>query len=209
MNREQATLQGKEIIKQLANIESVVDFFNHDGYIDYDELDAIGIRYNSGCTRAVFWFDNDFDEPEYVFKIDLDIEKSYCQREYENYKSAEKEGLAKFFAEIVPVGEFIGRTVYAMEFAEVNEDYTYDDYYSKRTRFCDNKDMFEEEAELISSMDDNEIALDIFYYYYPEEDVAAVADFSYRNEINDIHLDNIGYIKEKIVLIDYCGYGVL
>ena len=174
MNREQATLQGKEMIKQLANIESVVNFFNHDGYIDYDELDAIGIRYNSGCTRAVFWFYNDFDEPEYVFKIDLDIEKSYCQREYENYKSAEKEGLAKFFAEIVPVGDFIGRT-----------------------------------AELISSMDDNEIALDIFYYYYPEEDVAAVADFSYRNEINDIHLGNIGYIKEKIVLIDYCGYGVL
>lgn len=98
MNREQATLQGKEMIKQLANIESVVNFFNHDGYIDYDELDAIGIRYNSGCTRAVFWFYNDFDEPEYVFKIDLDIEKSYCQREYENYKSAEKEGLAKFFA---------------------------------------------------------------------------------------------------------------
>ena len=26
--------------------------------------------------------------------------------------------------------------------------------------------MFEEEAELISSMDDNEIALDIFYYYF-------------------------------------------
>lgn len=209
MDREQATLQGKEIIKQLVNIESVVNFFNNNGYIDYDELDAIGIRYNSGCTRVVFWFDNDFDEPEYVFKIDLDIEKPYCQREYENYKSAEKEGLAKFFAEIVPVGEFMGRTVYAMEFAEVNEDYTYEDYYSKRTRFCDNKDMFEEEAEMISSMDDNEIALDIFYYYYPEEDVMAVVNFSYRNEINDIHLGNIGYIKEKIVLIDYCGYGVL
>lgn len=45
-----------------------------------------------------------------------------------------------------------------------------------------------------------------FFREYGEKEYQKLSDFLIKNDINDIHGGNVGYIDEKIIIIDYAGY---
>lgn len=122
----------------------------------------------------------------------------YCNAEAAIWDYAEEQGFSEFLAKTEYVGDLYGHPIYVQEkvkpfdFPEYNEEYD---------KFC---------------MDICE-SLDCFYLngywltdalnYYGYEKLYRFLKFIKENHLNhDLHSGNIGYIGNKPVLLDYCGW---
>lgn len=188
----------------------------------YFELYDLGICMDWGETKVCLIID-DFDWViKVAFKRDMDrgfnskIDiKDYCAREAENYLRSQELGLDKYFAATYEVG-FIGTTpIYLQERVDCNSDSIEDSLYEYSDR--ENREWIEEQY------DDEDDIKDRIYSYADEledderirailgydDEIERLIDFTYENDIGDLHSKNWGFNQNGFaVILDFSGYNV-
>lgn len=197
-----------ELFEKMSHFKDFQSFIEEDIFTgDFiHELYDNDIYYNSGCTRYVFWDKNDLD-CDYVYKINFRNEPDYCKKEAENYKKACEYGIEKMFAECAYVLTYEGRDIYAMEFADVDDDQACSDLREKMETVSHLSE--EEIDDIMYDSDECDVVSELLNYYYDSNTLISFNELCYHNQINDIHDNNVGYINDRLVMIDYAGYGVL
>ena len=134
----------------------------------------------------------------------------YCKSEEIIYNKAKANGLDTFFAEIEQIGKIKSIPIYVQRKAVIFEDVYYpeDDEEENlneheisifKTITTKYSDLVEDEYLPISWMKD-------FICSYGELAFDKLYNFLSDNNIQDLHSENIGYICEKPVLVDFSGF---
>lgn len=175
-----------------------------------------GVKIAHGASRFVLIPEN---EP-FVFKIDLNVrevfddndklivkdtlsyQNYYCNHEADIYEMAENEQLGYYFAEITYLDTIFGKDFYVQEKAVP----------FKIAQHGITKIEDKEEAET-SQLYEYCIADDIpfewlydFVSWNGYEEGVRLLDFLCDNDIDDLHDGNLGYINDRPVLYDFCGF---
>lgn len=221
----------RELANEYPTFRDFLVYPNRDNYLSFE--DEVFERADKqlpflvayGSTKGVVVFDK--GEEEYVLKFPFLFddeyeddeenypEKDYCKMEADNYDLAEQEGLGEFFAKTLSIGLFaepIGERfikshfpIYVMERADANED-EYDNYsfnYVKSTA----SDLSDE--EILNELNDDNLTntmLCFKAFYGDVKEIFNLERFILNTGINDLHGENTGFIYDRPVLIDYCGY---
>ena len=90
-----------------------------------------------------------------------------------------------------------------MDYAYVSEDDIENDYYKKNYEFGLTDDEIEEN---LSELNSEDIVLSLFEFYYSVNLIKKLAKFIRQNQLGDFHGENVGYIDNRLVFIDYSGY---
>ena len=154
-----------------------------------------------GASKVAFWT----DESDSVFKMGFNkLRCDYCGLEAEYFAEAKRLGLEDFFAGTEFVMYYNGIRIYKAERAEVSFERLSSDLYGK----LEDNGMDEETIrDTIEEADSCCEFLDWLVPYYTDNDKAdELFEFLNENNINDLHSGNIGYIGNRLVLIDYSGY---
>ena len=134
----------------------------------------------------------------------------YCKSEEIIYNKAKANGLDTFFAEIEQIGKIKSTPIYVQRKAVIFEDVYYpeDDEEENlneheisifKTITTKYSDLVEDEYLPLSWMKD-------FICSYGELAFDKLYNFLSDNNIQDLHSENIGYICEKPVLVDFSGF---
>ena len=134
----------------------------------------------------------------------------YCKSEEIIYNKAKANGLDTFFAEIEQIGKIKSIPIYVQRKAVIFEDVYYpeDDEEENlneheisifKTITTKYSDLVEDEYLPISWMKD-------FICSYGEFASDKLYNFLSDNNIQDLHSENIGYICERPVLVDFSGF---
>ena len=134
----------------------------------------------------------------------------YCKSEEIIYNKAKANGLDTFFAEIEQIGKIKSIPIYVQRKAVIFEDVYYpeDDEEENlneheisifKTITTKYSDLVEDEYLPISWMKD-------FICSYGELAFDKLYNFLSDNNIQDLHSENIGYIYERPVLVDFSGF---
>ena len=134
----------------------------------------------------------------------------YCKSEEIIYNKAKAKGLDTFFAEIEQIGKIKSIPIYVQRKAVIFEDVYYpeDDEEENlneheisifKTITTKYSDLVEDEYLPISWMKD-------FICSYGELAFDKLYNFLSDNNIQDLHSENIGYICERPVLVDFSGF---
>lgn len=195
-----------ELFEKMSHFKGFQSFIEEDIFTDdfVNELCDSDIYYNSGCTRYVFWNETDCD---YVYKVNFKEAPDYCKKEAENYELARECGIEDMFAECAYVLTYEGRDIYAMEFADVDDNQTCSDLREKMESVSHLSE--EEIDDIFYDIDGCDVVGELLNYYYSLSMIKRFDWLCRRNQINDIHDSNVGYINNRLVIIDYAGYGVL
>lgn len=162
-----------------------------------------GYNYENGTSKYCI-FHEDFCD--FVVKFSLDS-FDYCEREYTNYLAAVKLGLDYFFPYTDFLGEINGVKFFIQEYAvcdnEAISSIWYntlrEDYVSEED---EGEDIINEKIwEMIYDLEDEQRVLYCFGY---EE---KLLNFLEEYRINDLHEGNFGYIGNRLVIIDFSGFG--
>ena len=185
-----------------------------------DAADHLGIWTSSGATKFVIGDDN----CDYIIKFCPNgSDYDYCAREVEVYEEAVRAGYADKFAWCdylfdYNFNESFSLPVYVMEWCQCSYDMIddeMDDWHY--TQYCSshnlNKgdDAFEKYCSEGRNDKDYqermmEWAFSVWGLNYHGEDYA-ICNFMKKMFINDIHAGNWGWCDNKLVLVDYSGYG--
>ena len=186
-----------------------------------DAADHYGIWTGSGATKFVIGDDN-FD---YVIKICPQPEYfDYCAREVEVYEEAVRAGYADRFAWCAKLFDYdfndsFNLPVYVMEWCQCSYDMIddeMDDWHY--TRYCSSHNLNKDDdafekycSEGRNDRDYQERMMEWVYSVwgmdYSNTDDYAFCVFMRKMFINDIHAGNWGWLNNKLVLVDYSGYG--
>ena len=134
----------------------------------------------------------------------------YCKSEEIIYNKARANGLDTFFAEIEQIGKIKSIPIYVQRKAVIFEDVYYpeDDEEENlnerevsifKTITTKYSDLVEDEYLPLSWMKD-------FICSYGELAFDKLYNFLSDNNIQDLHSENIGYICERPVLVDFSGF---
>ena len=134
----------------------------------------------------------------------------YCKSEEIIYNKAKANGLDTFFAEIEQIGKIKSIPIYVQRKAVIFEDVYYpeDDEEENlneheisifKTITTKYSDLVEDEYLPISWMKD-------FICSYGELAFDKLYNFLSDNNIQDLHSENIGYICERPVVVDFSGF---
>ena len=134
----------------------------------------------------------------------------YCKSEEIIYNKAKANGLDTFFAEIEQIGKIKSTPIYVQRKAVIFEDVYYpeDDEEENlneheisifKTITTKYSDLVEDEYLPLSWMKD-------FICSYGELAFDKLYNFLSDNNIQDLHSENIGYICERPVLVDFSGF---
>lgn len=199
-------------------VEGGLDFFDthsRDSFIDWHyNNDVYEIHNEWGASRFVIWEDT----LPYVIKIPF-IErctqyKNYCEIEVEICNRAMKTDIKDCFAKTAFLCYYQDYPIYIMEKAICDEDGLYlsaceaaENHKEVTEEFIARSEVdFSSSITSFSSMD----SMTQMEFLKLEEWGEDVADrffsFSKENNINDQHLGNFGYINNRLVIIDYCGF---
>lgn len=160
------------------------------------------VRVSYGATKLVLM--NEYSN--WVFKIPFKNRKvNYCQIEAEIYEDARRENLDKFFAPCYFLENYDGARIYVMQRAEVSYDKLYSDLFE---RLSSEGRTEEEASDIVDEADSYSEFVDWLFPYYSEEPAEFDKFINFLNcaGINDLHSGNIGYINDRVVLIDYSGF---
>ena len=190
---------------------------------EYDDAaDHLGIWTGSGATKIVIG--DEYRDSVIKFQLPYHCrEFNYCAREVEVYNEAVKHGFGDQFAWSAHLfdytfevgGDVVTVPFYVMEYCQCGydsiDDEMYEWHYTKyRTELgledCDatrskyntvkyNKDLGERMMEWACSV-----------WNLPYAN-GGIAKFMRDMYINDIHCGNWGWIGDRLVLVDYSGYG--
>lgn len=180
-----------------------------DNFIDwaYANNRKLDFFFSFGASKMVLWE----DEMPYVLKIPFlnDVDRDYCKIEIDNYKKAEKiPEIAECFAWCDYLFELFGFPIYIMEKANCDEGEISEQAYSSA---------YEATCEY-ESVDEEKFSEDFYYWSDIEQMENLLCDewtwrvfdkflhFCEKNNINDRHTGNWGYIGDRLVIVDYSGY---
>ena len=237
-----AKLKCEEFINELkaAGFDDVLN--GTDSISPWDWLDAqkqanevsSDLQLTSGCTRLVFWYDEDLD---FVFKMQIRPDYyvadggkepiDYNENEYFMYQKAVEAGLDKYFAWIAPVGIYViddgdeaGATydIYAMEYCECDEDHLSAESEDLMVRsYCEAEglewdDLDDEQQDKIRDCCDDATDSEGMLNYAGEvwgwRERNKVEELLDEHDVSDIHSGNWGLRPRtgELVLVDYAGY---
>jgi len=188
-------------IRKTLNSDADVSYVNdmEDCYVFSDGNSEVYMA--SGASKIAFWV----DESDSVFKMGFNkLRCDYCGLEAEYFAEAKRLGLDEFFAstEFVMWCNNIG--VYVAERAEVSFERLSSDLYEKLKSDGMDEDTI---SDTINEADCCCEFMDWLVPYYADTDKASkLFEFLNESDINDLHSGNIGYIGNRLVLIDYSGY---
>lgn len=189
------------------DLEAILDF-----ELYCDIKDNLKVIVTHGASKMVFISERDDEfSRKYVVKIPFDSwNYDYCNEEVKTYNSIEElyPDFTECFAETWKAGtiEFKSEEpvvmydvpLYIMERADADEDKvektSYDYWIScggKREWYCP---------------EGNEETFNCFKAFYGESLVDCLEDIINEMDINDLHENNVGFLKERPVFIDYSGY---
>ena len=188
-------------IRKVVQSDAGVDYMSDvsDGYIFNGSNHNVYVT--SGVSKLVFWTDCG----DSVFKISFNkLRCDYCGLEAEHFAEAKRLGLSEFFAGTEFVMYYNGIRIYKAERAEVSFERLSNDLYERLE-----SDGMEAE-EIFDTIDEADSLCELINWlvpYYTNSDKAdALFEFLNESNINDLHSGNIGYIGNRLVLIDYSGY---
>ncbi len=184
-----------------------------------DAADHYGVWCGTGATKFVIGDeDNDYVikfQPRYVDYYD------YCAKEEDVYLEAELRGLDKHFAWTTHLfdytfeycGAVVTLPIYVMEWCKCGYDYIDDeaDEFNYQTFIaeegledCDNsRDKYYSDGKYWKSCEER-------MFIWAESmwgNLNILKDFLRSVCVNDLHAGNWGWCGNKIVLVDYSGYG--
>lgn len=163
-----------------------------------------------------------------------EVEEGLCEREATMFAAAEQCGVANYFAPMHYLGTY--RTVgldlpydVAQDFVEEYGDEGYEEMaeFQHKEEFVISISLygmeyaeeigawsFETDPQLYTYIERNPSPIsdkyeeigEEFVRLYGEEEYERLAQFCCEKGINDIHYGNIGYVGDRLVLIDYAGY---
>ena len=190
----------------------------------YDAVNDCGIWASTGCTKFVIGDDNN----DYIIKFQPPCVENegydYCGREVEIYNAAMENGFEDKFAWTDYLFDYhfndnICIPVYVMEWCQCSYDMIddeMDDWHY--TRFCSSNgitkgddDAYERYTDSRDNCDETysermlEWAFDCWGGEYSSSSDFVI--FMRNMFINDIHAGNWGWCNNRLVLVDYSGYG--
>lgn len=198
-----------------------------------ETMDELDMWMSYGATRCCLGLNAD---TEYVIKFQLDEDGcDYCAREATISRHAEQCGFGDYFAKCEPLFNYTFTygdnnkkiEVYVMEWCYCSYDDVSDDSYNYHyTKFCednnldassdDSRDLFSDEEDRRASDDENsESNFGMIEYakstwgVTDEQFIYDLIEFMRDWEINDLHAGNWGYKGDKLVMVDYGGYGII
>lgn len=193
-------ITAKQIVRYLCEEYHLIEKLLEHNYSAWNKfthkLEENGFDYFSGATKGCIWDKEDM--PEWVIKFDLG-ETKYCEMEYENFRSAVKEGYDHYLTTTKKLLTIDGITFYLAERVECDE-------YATEDTFTDTL----MESGCFDSRDDAYDCLDNQDTY--ERVVLAFGDYDFAGwieyrGINDLHCGNFGVRGDgSLVIIDYSGF---
>lgn len=131
----------------------------------------------------------------------------YCETEASIYKMAEEAGLASCFAKTELVDYVSGYPVYKQEKATIFGHICYDE--ERASRYSEERtDSYKKTCQKIG-ISPNRVNINWmtdFLEYYGAIMLKRFVDFLNKIHIGDLHTDNIGYIGDRPVLVDYSSF---
>lgn len=140
----------------------------------------------------------------YVLKIPFRDEERSIEREINIFKEAQEENLDSFFGENICLGEYNkgfwkrNYFIYAMEKVIIDPIKIRESSNRKKSLIREKEDNW------IYSFDEDEVT-GCMEEYYSEEEMRRLYHFCDEMSINDIHSDNIGFLEDRPIIIDYAG----
>lgn len=199
----------KELLELLEIVQSYQGFNNY--HIDYPPT-IEKAKISSGVSKYCYIF---LDEP-FVIKFPQeydthDLNNNECAKEVEFYHSS----LNYRVQRILPETDFIGCNSQGIPFyKQAKLDYTCSDApEEKRKKYVImtekiSNDLIRKVRRSCSS--DNRgidtLWLKMVWLLYGEKFTRSLIKWIDDNNINDLHSSNIGYIKNRPVIMDFCGY---
>lgn len=126
---------------------------------------------------------------------------NYCEKEASIYKKAKEKGVEEFFAATMEA-----------ELIECQDGASIMAYFQERVDTHRIRILSNDEWDQASNISDSSPTgmpsswlLDAFEYY-GQERLLEFFSFVRDAKINDIHIDNVGYIGNRPVLLDYSGF---
>lgn len=184
-----------------------------------DAASHLGIWTGTGATKYVIG-----DEYcDYVIKFcPMGEDYDYCAREVEVYEEAVRAGYADKFAWCAKLfdydfNEFMNLPVYVMEWCKCDYDMISDEVDDwDYTNYCKSKHIEKSEdalheyysnARYERSCGERMFTWANEHWAMTVEQVNQFRHFMYAMFINDIHPGNWGWCGNRLVLVDYSGYG--
>ena len=199
-----------------------------DIYCEWNEFNEAANNYGLWCGTGATKFVLGDDDCDYVIKIQppyVDSDFDYCAREVEVYNAAVEAGYADKFAWTAKLFDYdfsdsICLPIYVMEWCQCSydmiddemDDWHYTKYCSSTgiskgdddayEKYCDSR----EQSDVSYSERMIEWAFSVWGLDYDSEDYE-FCRFMQKMFINDIHAGNWGWCNNRLVLVDYSGYG--
>ena len=182
----------------------------------------LGLRYGGGATRMMI---HKVGLPYVIkFAIEPKFDCDFCADEINTYKQADAAGVADIFAWCEFLMDYTfsdeGRRrtvkVMIMEECECYEDNISGDSFNYHyNKFCKENDLedcdesreeFYDEAP-DADCDDAILSYAVFTVGFSDKEQAQLLEVLDACGVNDLHCGNWGYIGDRLVMVDYAGYG--
>lgn len=211
-----------EILKALSygtfNENDEADFYP-DVVQPFSEKYKKPFNYATGATKGVLIFEQlgfvikipfcrnseDYDDYyeccNYFTGADTDNGWDYCEAEADKYQRAKEEGISMCFAKTEKIGEIDGYPIYMQELASIYKNVDYQSSHTEEdsrqvNSICDSNNFYIFNIEWLSDA----------FHFYGEKIFHKLLEFIRTVGINDLHDGNIGYIKNRPVLVDYSSF---
>lgn len=209
------------LLKELKASANFHAFLN--GTMSYSEWCFDNMKYvpehigiSAGCTRLAFW---DRDICDYVYKVNIyDDDIDYTKQEAWVYDRAIEDHVEDCFAWVGKIIDGGMHSVYAMEFCNVDshllssesweyhaklvcEDEGYDYEHLTEAQRDEIADLVEE-----TEYSQTEGMLDYAHEFMDDDLFYRFCAFLNKYYINDLHVGNWGFYKERLVVVDYAGF---
>ena len=211
-----------EILKALSygtfNENDEADFYP-DVVQPFSEKYKKPFNYATGATKGVLIFEQlgfvikipfcrnseDYDDYyeccNYFTGADTDNGWDYCEAEADKYQRAKEEGISMCFAKTEKIGEIDGYPIYMQELASIYKNVDYQSSHTEEdsrqvNSICDSNNFYIFNREWLSDA----------FHFYGEKIFHKLLEFIRTVGINDLHDGNIGYIKNRPVLVDYSSF---
>lgn len=214
-------------------IEKVIKFYPKQNALTYSNIGCLSkdkfiisnFKVICGCSKAAFvskegdfvckvnysgeinsygdYYDEEEEDPyvDHGF-IDYDYTYDYCKVEYDMSNDFIADGFGKFIAKVeknksINNGKMVFYTQEKAELFSNSDNHIYTkDSLDKAWDMTKDRYVFDLEEEWIADAIER----------YGTEEVTELLDYIDEMGINDLHYNNIGYIGDAMVLIDYSGY---
>lgn len=214
------------------NLDEILEALSYGTFDENDEADFYpdvvqpfsekykkSFNYATGATKGVLIFEQlgfvikipfcrnseDYDDYyeccNYFTGADTDNGWDYCEAEADKYQRAEEEGISMCFAKTEKIGEIDGYPIYMQELASIYKNVDYQSSHTEEdsrqvNSICDSNNFYIFNIEWLSDA----------FHFYGEKIFHKLLEFIRTVGINDLHDGNIGYIKNRPVLVDYSSF---